>query len=1014
MKPVVARLFLALCSCLFALLVTLPLSAQIGGGSIVGFITDRSSAVVPGAQVSATNLETNVVTSTATNDRGYYEFPLLPAGTYSIEATHGGFRPAKSPGFALSTSTKPRMDLTLDVGSTNSTVEVTSQAPLLNTTIPDVGIVIDSQKVESLPLDGRNWQQLVGLQAGGNASPSNTVGSRGGMTFNGSPGYGNQLYLDGVDMSFGEIDSAGTDQAAGAGTSLMGSVSLGAVDQVKVDSSSFDAEYGNATGGVVNLTSKSGTNKFHGGVWEYFRNDILDANNYFSNLNHLKKPPLRWNQFGGNIGGPIMRDRLFFFFNYEGARVLQAETLSGYVATPALISQLTPALAANIEGLPTTYATTTNPLLGYSTRNAQTTDTENTTLSRVDYTAGRQRLGVRFSYNWSNYLSPAFRPANIQSAPYHYYNTVIEHTYTLSSNKLNEFRLGFNRNNLNRHNSTLNVLPGWFEVDPVSLVGDFQSMIHYITNTYTLTDNFTVIHGPHTFKVGFQGYRLNSTRMQNTGMTEYYNTLAALIADQPATIRITFDTPKDLGSWNFGFYGQDSWRLSRQLQINFGLRYDYFTPLKGGWNLATSDPFGPFITNKGQGMWASNPHNFGPRVGLVWSPQDNQKLVVRAGAGIAYMQTQPFFMYDFGFIDPLIPFSLTVAPSDFPPGYNLAFPFPQSTFTQQIIADPSSIKTLGIALSRTVADHHLPDGTSNQWNLSLQQTLAPNLALQIAYVGNHVYHLYYNTLPNQFEAHAGPRPDPTYSTVEIMQNVATSSYNALQVSLNERSYHGLVLDAYYTWGKTMSYGTANDINNIGSNNVQDLSNVAGSYGPVDGDIRNVFTMDYSYLVPTVAFARDSAVGRAALGGWHFAGILSYTSGLPFNVLAGLDLVRNQRITGDRPNLVTGTNRYIKNRNTRQWLNPAAFDNQTPYKAQEFGNLGYNASFGPRQFSYDAALHKAFKITEGSTLTFRGEAFNVMNHVNFSTPVNTMTTPNFGNILAGSSGRAYQLALTYAF
>ena len=133
-----------------------------------------------------------------------------------------------------------------------------------------MGIVIDSQKVESLPLDGRNWQQLVGLQAGGNASPSNAVGSRGGMTFNGSPGYGNQLYLDGVDMSFGEIDSAGTDQAAGAGTSLMGGVSLGAVDQVKVDSSSFDAEYGNATGGVVNLTSKSGTNKFHGGVWEYF------------------------------------------------------------------------------------------------------------------------------------------------------------------------------------------------------------------------------------------------------------------------------------------------------------------------------------------------------------------------------------------------------------------------------------------------------------------------------------------------------------------------------------------------------------------------------------------------------------------------------------------------------------------------------------------------------------------------------------------------------------------------
>jgi hypothetical protein len=1014
MKPAAARILLPLCLCLLLYAGTLPVFAQIGGGSIVGFVSDHTNAVIPDAQVTATNLDTGVANSATTNNQGYYEFPLLPAGNYTVEATHGGFRPAKSPTFELSTSTKPRVDLKLDVGSATSTVEVTAQAPLLNTTIPDVGIVIDSAKVESLPLDGRDWQQLVGLQAGGNASPSNTVGSRGGMTFNGSPGYGNLLYLDGVDMSFGEIDSASTDQAAGAGTSLMGGVSLGAVNEVKVDSSSFDAEYGDATGGVVNLTSKAGTNLFHGGVWEYFRNDILDANNYFSNLNHLVKPPLRWNQFGGNIGGPIKKDRLFFFFNYEGARVLQAETLSGYVATPLLISQLTPALATNIEGLPTTYAATTNPLLGYSTRNAQTNDSENTTLSRVDYTFGRQRLAARFSYNWSNYLNPAFRPANIQSAPYHYYNTVVEHTFTLSSNKLNEFRLGYNRNNLNRHNSTLNVLPGWFEVDPVSLVGDFQSQIHYITNTYTLSDNFTVIHGPHTFKVGFQGYRLNSTRMQDTGLTEYYNTLAALIADSPASIRITFDTPKDLGSWNFGFYGQDSWRLSRRLQLNFGLRYDYFTPLKGGWNLATSNPFGPFITNKGQGMWASNTHNFGPRAGIVWSPQGDQKLVVRAGGGLAYMQTQPFFLYDFGFINPLIPFSLTVAPSDFPPGYNLAFPFPQATFTSQVIANPNSIQNLGIALSRTVADHHLPDGTSAQWNAALQQTLAPNLALQISYVGNHVYHLYYNTLPNQFLPHAGPRPDPTFSTIEIMQNIASSSYNALQVSLNERNYHGLVLDAYYTWGKTLSFGTANDINNIGSNNVQDLSHIAGSNGPVDGDIRNVFTMYYSYLVPTAGFAQHSAIGRAAFGGWHFAGIMSYTSGLPFNVLAGLDLVRNQRITGDRPNAVRGANPYIRNTRTRVWLNSAAFDNQTPYNQQVFGNLGYNAVFGPRQFNYDAGLHKAFKIAEGSTLTFRGEAFNVMNHVNFSNPTNTMTTPTFGQILSGSGGRAYQLALTYAF
>ena len=595
MKPI-SVLFLRLaCAAALGVLFTLPLAAQLGGGSIIGYVSDRTTAVIPGAQVRATNLDTSITNSTVTNSSGFYEFQLLPPGRYTVEVEHPGFRTAKSADFTLSTGTQPRIDLTLDVGTTSASVEVTGQQPLVDATVPDVGVVIQADKVASLPLDGRDWQQLVGLQAGGNASPNNTVGTRGGMQFNGSPGYGNQLLLDGVDMSFGEIDSAGTDQAAGAGTSLIGGVGLGAVDEVRVDSSSFNAEFGNATGGVVNLTSKSGTNRYHGEVFEYFRNDILDANSFFSNYHHLVKPPLRWNQFGGNLGGPIKKDKLFFFFNYEGARVLQAVTLTGYVATPLLLGEVTPAIASNLEGLPTTYATTSNPLLGFSTRNAETNDSENTTLTRVDYTFGRQRLTGRFNYNWSNYLNPEFRPANIQSAPYHYYNGLAEHTITPTANTLNELRIGYNRNNLNRHTSTLGVLPGWLEVPSVGLDTDFQSMIHYITNTYTLTDNFSVVHGAHTFKAGFQGYRLNSTRLQDTGMYENYNSLPLLIADNPATIVITFLTPKDLGSWNYGFYGQDVWRVNQRLQLNLGLRYDYYTPLKGGWNLATSDPFGPYI-----------------------------------------------------------------------------------------------------------------------------------------------------------------------------------------------------------------------------------------------------------------------------------------------------------------------------------------------------------------------------------------------------------------------------------
>ena len=518
------------------LLMAVNLSAQIGGGSIIGFITDTSKAVVPGAEVKAENVDSNVSSSTVTNDSGYYEFPLLPAGQYYVETTKDGFRPARSATFTLSAGTQPRVDLPMEVGSTTTTVEVTAQAPLVNAATTDLGQVVGSGKVESLPLNGRNWQQLVNLQPGASSSPANSIGARGGMSFNGSPAYGNQLLLDGVDMSFGEVSSAPTDQAAGAGTSLIGGVSVAAISEVKVNSSSFSAEYGGATGGAVNITTKAGTNKYHGEVFEFFRNDKLDATDFFSNKAGLKKPPLRWNQFGGNLGGPIKKDRLFFFFNYEAARVHNTTQLSGNTPTPLLLSQLTPALLQNASGLPQTFTPTANPLLGFSIRNANTVDSENTTLSRVDYNFGHQHLAARFSYNWSNYAIPQFRPANIQTAPFHFYNLSVEHTDSITPTALNEFRFGFSRNNLDRKSGTLGVLPGWFEVDPVSLIGDFQSEIHYITDTYTITDNFTKIQGAHTFKAGVEILDLDSTRYQNTGMTTYYNTLQDLINDNAAML----------------------------------------------------------------------------------------------------------------------------------------------------------------------------------------------------------------------------------------------------------------------------------------------------------------------------------------------------------------------------------------------------------------------------------------------------------------------------------------------
>jgi hypothetical protein len=344
---------------LAAFLFACSANAQIGGGSIVGVVKDPTGAPVAGVTVSAQNEETNQTQHATTNNDGYYEFPLLPAGRYHLEAGAAGFEKLRGQVFQLFTGTRPRIDLQLQVGSVNQTVDVKATAPLINTTTADLGVVMTRSRVDELPLNGRNFQDLVGLQAGVINSPASSAGGRGGISFNGSTALGTNLLLDGVDMSFGELNGAAGFQSAGGGSVLINTVSVEAVEEFKSSASAYSAEYGRAGGGVLNVTTRSGTNDFHGTLFEFFRNDKLDANDFFSNKNGLPRPPLRWNQYGANLGGPIRKNRLFFFFNYEGAQVERVSQVTGNVATPALLNQLTPAIRSAFETyLPSSYTPT--------------------------------------------------------------------------------------------------------------------------------------------------------------------------------------------------------------------------------------------------------------------------------------------------------------------------------------------------------------------------------------------------------------------------------------------------------------------------------------------------------------------------------------------------------------------------------------------------------------------------------------------------------------------------------
>jgi len=322
------------------------LLAQITGGSIVGMVTDRGGASVANATVQATNTETHVVNKTTTSASGSYEFPLLPVGRYLLIVEAPGFQRATSDEIILRAGTKPRRDFAMGLGQVSDSVEVTATTTLMNVTNTELGVVIDTGKMRDMPLNGRDFKQLVSLQPGWNAG--GCAANRGGVEVSRTPGLGSNFMLDG-DMSFRETNGVGL-AAAGASGTRINTGSVEAIEEFKTVSGAFSAEYVHSVGAVINPVTKSGTNALHGTLFEFLRNDKLVANTFFSNCSGLPKPALRHNQYGANLGGPIWRDKIFFFFNYEGAKVRQERIISGNVPTPFMLSQITnPQLAKDLN-----------------------------------------------------------------------------------------------------------------------------------------------------------------------------------------------------------------------------------------------------------------------------------------------------------------------------------------------------------------------------------------------------------------------------------------------------------------------------------------------------------------------------------------------------------------------------------------------------------------------------------------------------------------------------------------
>jgi len=981
------------------------LQAQIGGGSIVGTVRDPSGAPIPNAQVTAHSQDTNEERSVTTNAEGYYEFPLLAAGHYYLRASVTGFKTLEGNVFMLDTGTRPRIDLALTVGELSEKVEVTDTAPLINSTTTDLGAVMSRSRVDELPLNGRNFQDLVNLQAGVTSGLS-----RGGISFHGSTALGTNMLLDGVDMSFGEVNGSASFGSAG-GSGVINTVSVEAIEEFKSTGNASSAEYGRSGGGVLNVTTRSGSNNWHGTLFEYFQNDDLNANAFFANKNGTGKTAERYNQYGGNLGGPIKRDKLFFFFNYEGDQVRRLQYVQGNVPTPLFLSEMAPSISSVLSKMmPAPTQASSNPLIGISTRNDRQSNDENTFLTRVDWLiSSRQRLSVRDSYNDQTTTTPSLEPTMPTIYPLKFQNVAVEHTFNVAPTTLNELRLGFDRVDLFREPEGWENIPGYITVQGIS--ASFSNFIHFLPTTYSLSDNFTMIRGRHSIKFGLDERNVRSVRFQGGPPGYSYVTTNDLINQTPQSVSLSFTTSKGMHTTNMGYFVQDDWRLTPKFQLNLGLRWEYTPPFRGGFNVNSSDPFGPFISSTKVPEFAPDYRNWGPHLGFAWMLDHAQRTVLRAGSAVNYVQPQAIFYYDFAFISPLLSGVSTFAPGDIPAQY---FIYPNAVQFQTILEGNPTLLPASIKPSRTIADYNSRTTYVGMWNVSLQRQVTRTLAVQAAYVGQRTVNLFATRPLNLVDPSIGGRPVPTMGQVNFEENAGRITHHALEISANQRLSHGLNFDAYYTQMSSQTYYMPDDTVTAVASNLQDPNNIAGSVGPLGSQAKRVFRSVFSYEIPGGKHFQNWFL-RGLTGGWTLRAIVGWRSGIPFNVTSGGDFVGNGRSGGQRPDAVAGVDPYLSVGPGLMYLNPAAFSTVAVKAQKRFGDLGFDALWGPSQFTMDTGLHKTFDITERQHLTFRLEAFNTLNHQPFGNPVAALNNVQFGLFTGTSvSPRTLQLALKYAF
>lgn len=935
----------------FVLALVPNLWGQRDTGGLTGRISDPSSAPIAGANVKVTDKATDISRQTTTDATGYYTFASLPVGTYQLTVDSTGFQRAAST-IRIDPSARARLDLTLTVGQTSTTVEVSSASADISHDDASIGTVITNPVIQSTPLLMRNWDDLIrlvpGVQQGryteqGGATAS---GRTGDFQVNGVHSLQNDFLLDGIDDN---TFSENVQELSTEGTRP----SLDVLAEFKVISNPYTAEYGRAPGAVVDVSTKSGTNEIHGLLFEYLRNRIFDANDFFSNRSGLQKPEHIQNQFGGDVSAPIIKNKLFGFFDYEGTRIRQGVTrISTVPLANERVGDFSPAAAAaNGITYPTLYYPGTKTPLPNNTipaslldpkgvglmnvfplpnqpgelnnyaRTGSLSDDNDSIDARVDWNADEKNL-VFWRYTGSNRnrvvpgnfggladgtSTSAWGDSTLKS-----YNAAIGWTHIFSPTLVDDLRIGYSRNTAVDFQLSYNLAPTNQYVPGVPYVPSMGGGLPAITfanytflgspdylpkqqnpQQYQFVDTMSWTKGTQSIKFGvdilapmrniFQDEADVHGNLQFSGQytgLPYADALTGYV--QGGTLSQVYLVDQRVQMYS-GFV-QDDWKVTPKLTLNLGVRYEFATPqLSGSNQLANFNPAG-----SGSLVYASsgslgdralvkiNTHNFAPRVGFAYSP--NEKTVIRGGYGMYYLNLERFGSEDQLALNPpfLVQTTASMPVSSTSPVFLLQNGFPSSWL------DPAAIN-LSLSHVRAVQ----PNSSTpyvQEWSFGLQRQLPWNLVLDVNYVATKSTHLDYLTDMNQLVN--GAKPYPNFGYIETQWAEGNASYNAAQFSLKRNFANGIQLNVAYTRSKSIDDTPEELENNSGGS--QNGYNQSSWRGPSDFDYPNRVVASYVLELP---FGHgkpflSSGAGAWILGGWRTAGVYTFYSGRPFTVTSG--------------------------------------------------------------------------------------------------------------------------------